>query len=123
MDNSLEANAVSATAVRADELTLTGGKIKLLDKDGNPMLLYIEDGKLQVEYDFRKVYIYPSLNEDFKVKAFAYLPDQPMVNSFLGVDSALILKRFVDMIDIENKVVNGKLCYRLCDSDNEDELV
>ena len=110
---------VDADHVHTNELTTM--KLTLLDENGNPMILSIKDGKLDIQMDLPGIYIYDS--DDISIYDFAYSPGVSQIEHFLDKNPQLILDRFVPISDDCVITYDGVKCYKIGVSSGGDELI
>ena len=69
----------------------------LIDNNGKPAEVFIVNGKLQINYPFERVFIYPGAEKsELKLREFYYRnPD--IAKNFIGLNPYEILTNFVDI--------------------------
>ena len=119
----IHAQRVKTVELEADNAFAS--RFTLLDSDGRPALLYIKNGKLQVDYDYRNAFIYPCGlpgNSNIEVRKFIYrFPD--VASNFFGLTPYETLLNFVPYESQEYREYNEKKCYKLCPASGDDKVV
>ena len=123
--NELEVTGgASASRLTADEVqtnTLYTNKIILVDDQGNPGYIYIDDkGEVKIQYDYKDVFVYP--NDDVDTRMFCYKYPEVYKN-FENLTPYETLVNFIPFKSTRWTKFNNKVCFKLCEADGKNELV
>ena len=119
--NDIRAGFIKTGELQADKAYTQ--KLTLIDESGKPAEVFIKDGKLQINYPFEKVFLYPgSQNSGLKFREFFY-KNADIAKNFIGLNPYEILTNFVDIRDIDCEVWRERRCPMFCVADGEDKII
>lgn len=117
----IHANRVKSCEIQGNDIYTQ--RLYLLDPEGRPGLLYIDgDGQLQIDYEFRDVYLHPG-DDNIVIGRYQYTGKERLIEEFTGRTPAEILASFIPFASDQTRKLDGKVCFKLCPADNKEELV
>ena len=112
---SLDAGRLSCPEIRANDIYAT--KFTLLDEEGRPAEIFIQDGELKVNYDFHDVFVYPVDGINMLKYVYRY-PD--MIDNFTGLTPYETYINFIPYESNETCRLDDKDCPRLCSANGKE---
>ena len=121
-ENMRVAGPIHAERVKTHELEtddLYTHRLTILDDDGIPAVISIKNGVLDVDYDFRDVFLYTG--DITPLKYFWRIPDS-VISNFIGLTPYETYVNFVPYGSEEVAELDGKEWPRLCPANGKEEL-
>ena len=86
-------------------------------------MLYVKDGKLQIDYDFNSVYVWPGDGDGkLDVRGFVYR-NSDIARNFVGLTPYETYLNFIPFTSPEQKEFRMMMCPYISAADGEDELL
>lgn len=112
---SLDAGRLSCPEIRANDIYAT--KFTLLDGEGRPAEIFIQDGELKVNYDFHDVFVYPVDGINMLKYVYRY---PKTIENFTGLTPYETYINFIPYESNETCRLDGKDCPRLCSANGKE---
>ncbi len=117
------AGSINSGRVKTSELEtndLYAHRFILLDDDCRPAVITLKNGILDVDYDFRDVFLYPG---DLSPLKYVYrFPDANIMRNFIGLTPYETYLNFIPFESNETDVLEDIECPRLCSADGKEVL-